>query len=125
MTTHSRSCGYACGAPDAFVRGCAKRNVEYRKPLRRLVMSTPFFNQVHRRLTDPCVTRRPRPVKLLAPRQRRDITILVHGFVRDESQSLPQRRPGIRVGAMIKQQSRKRGVLLTSTQIRLRHDTSE
>ena len=45
------------------------------------------------------------PVELLAPSQRSDIAILVHGLIRDKMQLLANGGAGVGIGAVIQQQA--------------------
>ena len=70
-------------------------------------MPTAFLYQPHRRLAHPSVAGRPRAVNTLAPRQGRDITIFMPGFIRSKPHVLAERCAQVWVCTMIKQQPRK------------------
>src|SRR5579872_123191 len=75
-------------------------------------MAAALCDQLHRRPAGPVVI--PLAVKLLSPGQGRHIAVLVHRLIRDEMQLFADRRTTVRVGSMIEQQSRERGIALPS-----------
>src|ERR1700722_6849546 len=82
-------------------------------------------DQLHRWLAHPGVAGGSRTVEALAPGQGRDVAVLVHGFVRDEPQPLPQRCSGVWVGAVIEQKAGEGAIPLQSAKVRLRDDAGE
>src|SRR5580692_12325065 len=68
-------------------------------------MAAPLLYQLHRRLADPGVAGVAGAVEALAPGERGDVAILVHGFVGDEAEALAQRCARVGVGAVIEQQA--------------------
>lgn len=60
------------------------------------IVSAAFCNQAHCGLADPTLI-----VKLIAPRQSCDVTVLVHRLIWNETQPFPKRRTNIRIRPLI------------------------
>ena len=85
---------------------------------------TAFCDQPHRGFAHPRVAVGTGTVEALAPRERSDIAVFVHGFVGDEAQPFAQRRARVGIGTMIEEQASELGVSLAAAAIALRHDAA-
>jgi len=80
-------------------------------------------NQLQCRLTDPLVIAL--AMEELAPSQRRDVAIFVHGFVGDKAQLLAQRGAGVGIGPVFEQQAGEGSIPLPPAEVGLRDNPAK